>query len=116
MIFEVSEGLAGPPGASPGLPGAGPQLYSFDEKGWGTTRGPAAALRGPLAISDSRILPLGLGPETFETRPRRAGFQPSGPGETLVFPWRGRRLQSRVGGPGEGPVLEPLGCPGERSY
>ena len=24
----------------PGLPGAGPQLYFFDEKGWGTTRGP----------------------------------------------------------------------------
>ncbi len=42
-------------------------------------------LSGPLAFSDSRILPFGLGPEVFETRPRRAGFQPSGPGETLVF-------------------------------
>jgi hypothetical protein len=43
VIFEVSEGLGGsggPPGASPGLPGAGPQLYFFEEKGWGTTRGP----------------------------------------------------------------------------
>ncbi len=42
-------------------------------------------LSGPLACSDSRILALGLGPETFDIRPRRAGFQPSGPGETFVF-------------------------------
>ncbi len=32
------------------------------------------SLSGPLAFSDSGILPLGLGPETFETRSRRAGF------------------------------------------
>ena len=70
-------------------------------------------LSGPLAFSDSRILPFGLGPETLETRPRRAGFQPPGPGETFVLLWRGRRLQPRVGGPGGGPVLAPLGCPGE---
>ncbi len=62
---------------------------------------------GPLAFSDSRILALGLGPETFKIQPRRAGFQPSGPGETFVFPWSGRRLQPRVGGPGGGPVLAP---------
>ncbi len=41
-------------------------------------------LSGPLAFSDSRILPLGLGPENFETRPRRTKFQPPGPGETFV--------------------------------
>ncbi len=52
-----------------------------------------------------KILPLGPGPETFKIRPRRAGFQPPGPGETFVFLWRGRRLQPRVGGPGGGPVL-----------
>ena len=72
-------------------------------------------LSGPLAFSDSRILALGFGPETFKIRPRRAGFQPSGPGETFVFPWRGRRLQPRVGGPGGGSVLAPSGCPGESS-
>jgi hypothetical protein len=70
-------------------------------------------LRGPLAFSDSRILPFDLGPETFEIRPRRARFQPSGPVETFVFPWRGRRLQPWVGGPSGGPVLGPSGCPGE---
>ena len=43
-------------------------------------------LSGPLAFSDSRILPFDLGPEAFETRSRRAGFQPSGPVETFVFP------------------------------
>ncbi len=32
---------------------------------------------------------LGLGTETFEIRPRRAGFQPPGPGETTSAPgWR----------------------------
>jgi hypothetical protein len=72
-------------------------------------------LSGPLAFSDSRISALGLGPETFKIRPRRAGFQPSGPGETFVLLWRGRRLQSRVGRPGGGPVLAPSGCPGESS-
>ena len=72
-------------------------------------------LSGPLAFSDSRILPFGLGPETPRIRPRRAGFQPPGPGETFVFPWRGRRLQSRVEGSGGGPAWAPLGCPGESS-
>ncbi len=66
-------------------------------------------LSGPLAFSDSSILPFGLGPETFKIRPRRAGFQPPGPGETFVSPWGGRRLQSRVGGPGGGPVWAPPG-------
>ena len=46
---------------------------------------PYDRLSGPLAFSDSKILPLGLGPETFRIRPRRAGFQPSGPGKTFVF-------------------------------
>jgi hypothetical protein len=72
-------------------------------------------LSGPSAFSDSRILPLGLGPETFKIRPRRAGFQPPGPGETFVLPSMGRRLQPRVGGPGGGPVWAPSGCPGESS-
>ncbi len=40
---------------------------------------PLAHLSGPLAFSDSTILALGLGPETFKIRPRRAGFQPSDP-------------------------------------
>ncbi len=66
-----------------------------------------------MAFSDSKMLPFGLGPEPFETRLRRAGFQPSGLGETLVLLWTGRRLQSRVGGPGGRPVLAPSGCPGE---
>ena len=64
----------------------------------------------------SRILgfyPSALAREPLENRPRRAGFQPSWPGETLVLLSRGRRLQSRVGGPGGGPVLAPLECPGE---
>ncbi len=68
-----------------------------------------------MAFSDSRILALGLGPETFKIRPRRAGFRPPGPGEAVVFHWRGRRLQPRVAGPGGGPVLAPSGCPGENS-
>ena len=74
--------------------------------------------RGLAAHWHSRILgfqSFGLGPETLRIRPRRAGFQPPGPGETLVLPWRGRRFQPRVGRPGGGPVLAPLGCPGESS-
>ena len=76
---------------------------------------PFRGLAAGTAFSDSRILPFGLGPKPFETRPRRAGFQPSGPVETFVFLQRGRRLQPRVGGPGGGPVLAPSGCPGESS-
>ena len=63
-------------------------------------------LSGPLAFSESRILPFGLGPGT-PRNPSPAGFQPSGPGETSVLPRRGRRLQSQVGGPGGGPGLAP---------
>ncbi len=51
LFLEVSEGLGGsggPPGASFGLPGAGPQLYFFAENGGGTG-GPPAALSGPDA-------------------------------------------------------------------
>ncbi len=68
-----------------------------------------------MAFSDSRIFALGLGAETFKIRPRRAGFQPCGPVETFVFLRRCRRLQPRVGGPGEGPVWAPSGCPGDSS-
>ena len=99
--------VLGNPGGLPGLPGGSPQLYFLRRKGGGPLGGPSAALSGPLAFSDSEILAFGLGPETRQIRPRRAGLQPPGPGETFVLPWMGRRLQPRVGGPGGGPVLAP---------
>ena len=51
----------------------------------GVGTGWSARLIGPLAFSESRTLPFDLGPGTFETRSRRAGFQPSGPVETFAF-------------------------------
>ncbi len=62
----------------------------------------------------SRILGFyssALARKPLKIRVRRAGFQPSGPGNTFVFPLEGRRFQPRVGGPGEGPTWAPLGCP-----
>ncbi len=58
-------------------------------------------LSGPLAVSGSRILSLGLGPETFKIRPRRAGFLPFGQ-EDLRFSFGGVAdfspgLEGRVG-------------------
>ena len=47
--------------------------------------GPALTYRCRLTFSDSDIYPSALAWKPFETRPRKAGFQPSGPVETFVF-------------------------------
>jgi hypothetical protein len=55
-----------PPGPQTSMPRCPGMVFDFT--------GGAHSLSGPLAFSDSRMLPFGLGPETFEIRPRRAGF------------------------------------------
>ncbi len=66
----------------------------------------------------SRI--LGFYPSALARKPSKFGpggsySTPPDPRKPSVFLWRGRRLQSRVGGLGGGPAWAPSGCPGESS-